>query len=243
MLEKKEEKNKNIDSVKYRLLIFLTGFLGLFVLSFIIEIIVYIVDPSYLDKNSTHYVDGLGIINTCRYSLALLLFIILLFPFLKDIFKKFKNYKNVLMGLALGILLIAVTIAYNNLIDAIVGKYEPIDNEILAREFIAKYPFLAVFTIGLIGPIIEELTYRFGLFELCKKKNLILAYIMSIFLFASIHFLSSNDIKVTLLNLPNYLIAGGILTFSYHKYSLEASLTAHILNNMFAIIVQIIGNK
>ena len=93
---------------------------------------------------------------------------------------------------------------------------------------------------GIIGPICEEFAYRVGLFNLGMRINRLTAYLFATVVFGLIHmhdFASVNE----WLNFPSYLIAGGILAFTYDRFGLSASITAHVVNNLYAVILTLIA--
>ena len=116
------------------------------------------------------------------------------------------------------------------------------ENESVLREIIKAFPALSVFVFGIVGPFCEELTYRVGLFG-CFKKYKWLAYLTSIIVFALMHFgFTSPNIIDELVNLPIYLFSGAAFAFAYDKFGLAGSLSAHVTNNLYAIIASIITN-
>ena len=136
--------------------------------------------------------------------------------------------------------MIGTTILYNSIIAQFI-ELPKNANEDIAEQMIKQYPVICFFILGFIGPICEELTYRFGLFGLLKKKNRILAYIVSALVFGIIHFDFTGDLIVELLNLPTYIICGALFGLAYDLCGFEASLTAHITNNLYAVILTIAG--
>lgn len=243
-----EEKNTNetpienrpkISDTILRLVVFLVGFIGAEIIALIAQAIVLIFNIEYANPESPSYVEGLMIINSIKFVVLFFALLGILFPNLLDIFKKFKNWQNDLIGLGLGVALIGVTMIYSIIISLItdVGTNT---NENYAEQMIRAYPVIAVFVLGIIGPICEEITYRYGLFALLNKKNKILAYIVTIVVFAFIHFDFTGDLVVELINLPPYLIAAGMLCFAYDKFGFESSIIAHVTNNMYAIIATLL---
>lgn len=224
----------------FRLILFCVGLLGLELITIIIQIIVMVVSPSLVDENSDLYLTGLTIINSVRYLVLAVGFVVLLFPRLPAIFSKFKNWRHDLIGLVGGIALVGVTFLYNFIISQFVD-FGVNNNEVAAESMITMFPVISIFILGMIGPICEEITYRYGLFGCLKKKNIILAYIVTTIVFAFIHFDFTGDLVTELLNIPTYLIAGFGLTFIYHKWGFNASIIAHVFNNMYVIVLTIIG--
>ena len=226
----------------YRLFVFLIGFVGLIIIGFALQIILMIAKPELLNPNSTNYIKGLTILNTFQYVFLLEAFIIFLWPRLLTLIKRFKNWKHVLIGVGFGGLVIGATILYNVIISIFI-EMETNANELAAESMIKEYPILSVLILGFVGPICEELTYRFGLFGLLKKKNRILAYIVTALVFGIIHFDFTGDLVVELLNLPTYIICGAIFGAAYDFFGFEASTTAHMVNNIYAVIITIAQAK
>ena len=222
----------------YRLIVFLIGFVGLYIIGFAIEVLVLIIRPEYLDSNSTYYVQGVTIVNSFQYLFLIGVFIFFLWPRLLTLIKRFKNWKHILFGLVMGGMVIGVTILYNFIISQFIDL--PVNgNEEIAEEMIRQFPVISFFMLGLVGPICEELTYRFGLFGLLKKKNRFLAYIVASFVFGIIHFDFMGDLIVELLNLPTYVMCGALFCLAYDLFGFEGSVTAHMTNNIYAIIMTI----
>ena len=100
------------------------------------------------------------------------------------------------------------------------------------------------FTTVILAPLFEELVYRYGLFANIHKKNRYLAYAATLLIFGFIHFdftcFTSNNIeliKIELINLPAYLLSGGILCFAYeNEESIISPMIAHLTNNLIAFL-------
>ena len=223
----------------FRLTLFLIGFLGLDIVSLIIQLILMIILPEYFKEGTEYYITGLAMMNTIRYVLLSMTFVLMLYPRLKILIKKFINWKTDLLGIAFGIGLIGITIIYNLIISQFIDPGTN-NNEVAAESMIVTYPVLSIIVLGLLGPICEEITYRYGLFSLLDKKSKILAYILTPLVFAIIHFDFTGDMKVELLNLPTYILAGLGLSLAYDKFGFNCAIIAHVTNNMYAIIVTLI---
>lgn len=222
----------------FRLVLFLVGFLVLDIFTLIVQVIIQLLNPNLVDSTSEFYVTGLAIINTIRYTVLVLVFVAMLFPRLGIIFKKFLNLKKFGIGIGMGAATIFATAVYGIILHFVM-PVETNNNEVLAESMIKVYPIVSIVVLGIIGPFCEEVTYRYGLFGCINKKNRILAYIITILVFSLIHFDFTGNMRVELLNLPSYLIAGFLLTFTYERFGFEASVIAHITNNLFSIIVTI----
>ena len=225
----------------FRLTLFLLGFLGLDIVTLIIQLILTLIIPEYFKEGSEYYVTGLTMINTIRYVLLSITFVVLLFPRLKILARKFLDWKGDLLGIAFGAGLIGITIFYNIIISQFIDPGTN-NNEVAAESIITSFPAIAIIVLGLLGPICEEITYRYGLFSLIDKKSKILAYILTPLIFAIIHFDFTGDLKIELLNLPVYIIAGLALSFAYDKFGFHTAVIAHVVNNMYTIIMTLIGS-
>ena len=111
-------------------------------------------------------------------------------------------------------------------------------NESSLQTMRQVYPVASFMIFGLIGPICEEFTYRVGLFSFFKRINKWVAYVVTVVIFAFIHFNFSTDPNVLLnevLNLPFYMFAAFAFSFTYDKFGLAGSLTAHVANNFISL--------
>ena len=61
----------------FRLVLFGVGLIGLELITLVIELIVMAVNPSYLDEKSDLYLTGLTIVNSVRYAVLAVMFVIL----------------------------------------------------------------------------------------------------------------------------------------------------------------------
>ena len=244
-IEVSEKANKTTkpfySSAWFHAVVFGGGYVADIILSIIIQSIVQSINPDYLNQESALFVDGLAIVTSVRYSLLFLILMAVIFPNILTLLKKFADYKNILIGIAMGIGVIVATILYNFIVSIYV-ELEVNTNESYVELFIKNYPYLAIVFVGILGPIVEEFIYRYGLFEAINKnkKLKVLAYIVTILVFAFIHFDFTGDMKTELLNIPAYIIAAFLLTFTYDRFGFGASVMAHITNNMYAIIMTLL---
>ena len=153
----------------------------------------------------------------------------------------FKNYKKYLYGLVFGAGIILFTFLYTNF----VNLFYPINtssNESGVRSIIDLFPFASIIILGIVGPLCEELAYRVGLFGLLKKVNRVVAYVVSALIFGFLHFdFTSANLINELIFLPTYIAPGVLLAVAYDLFGLPCSWVAHSLNNLFAVIIQIIA--
>jgi len=99
--------------------------------------------------------------------------------------------------------------------------------------------FLTAFLAIVLAPIVEELLFRAALFGALRKKNRILAYVISTLAFAFLHvlsFLLFSPSPALLLIMLSYFPAGIALAWSYEKSgSIWTAIFLHALMNAVAI--------
>lgn len=160
--------------------------------------------------------------------------------YLKEIIIDFKISKNIKDGITLGIILILTTMLYNLIAGFFMLETAPNENESAIRTLVNASPVIMGLAIIIIGPIYEEIVYRFGLFRTINNVNKPLAYIATAVIFGLIHFTVKNDPNEMineLIQLPSYIISGLILAYAYDRNkSLSTSIIAHVINNTFAFI-------
>ena len=198
-------------------------------------------------------------INYTVYLVVFSVMILIIWTDFTPIFKSFKSWKPYVFGIAGYILLLILeggwSIVSSILFWALNVTRSVNTNEAAVQEVVQSYPFMSLIMFGIIGPAVEELTYRVGLFSFTRRVNIVLAYFVSIGVFALIHFEHSAvfnfiakqsyenycTLIIELLNLPSYLMAGAIFTFLYHKWGFAASYTAHMTNNSIINIIALFG--
>lgn len=181
----------------------------------------------------------LSFVNYGAYVLFFAAILIVIWPDLAYIAKRqFSKWQNYLIGAGLGIVLIVASILWNLIVLLLGGGTS--DNQASVVNIVTYSPILGIVITGIIGPICEEFAYRVGLFNLGMRINRWVAYLFATVVFGLIHmhnFASVNE----WLNFPSYLIAGGILAFAYDRFGLSASTTAHVVNNLYAVILTLIA--
>ena len=220
-----------------QILLFAIGWLGLRLLGLAAELIAM---PFIKEVNVHYYM----FVNGIRYAGTLIAMIIVLwnqFPRFRKFFNRAAPY---LLGLAGGAALLGATIAYNLIVNIF---YQPTanQNQTVANEMVSTYPILCILLLGIAGPLVEELTYRVGLYTFFCRINKYLAYAITIVVFGLIHFnffAKGDDMINELVNLPSYMISGFLLTLWYDKFGLASSCVAHIFNNLYSVLMTILSN-
>ena len=175
------------------------------------------------------------------YLLMLSALIVIAFSSRQNIFiKKFKRPIDYPLGLAYAGAIV-VTGLIIGMITSIFYK-ETNSNQAAAEEVISNYPIIAGFVICIIGPICEELTYRVGLYSFLRRINKVLAFVVTVIVFALIHFdFTAENIVGELWSLPSYLACGALLTIAYDHRGPACSIVAHMAYNTTAFLLVIIG--
>lgn len=182
-------------------------------------------------------------LNFFRYLFTFLLLTMVIVKQMRPLLKLFTIKKTWIRGLSYGALAIAASVAIGMVINLI---YDPAsggnDNQQAVVAIIKHAPFLSLLWIPFIGPIVEELIYRLGLFDGLRKFNRPLAYVLTSLIFAFIHFnFQATDIVHELISLPPYIVAGLIFGYAYDKDGPAASIIAHVVNNLASTILTIIS--
>lgn len=187
------------------------------------------------------------------YGLLALATGILIWKGWKEIGHSFKGWKPYVFGLAGFAAVFAFEQVYSIVMSAICQGLgitpDSNANQNAIVGLIGYAPVLCLLFFGVIGPFLEEMAYRVGLFGFVSRLGKPLGYIIGILVFGIIHFdfstafsFSENYANAVLewLNLPVYLFSGATFCFLYDKVGFGASYCAHATNNLFSIIVNII---
>jgi membrane protease YdiL (CAAX protease family) len=221
-----------------QLLLFVTGW-------FIIKIFAAIVQAILMGSNlaignaKTYNVSVLT--NFLAYMATLATIIAVCNNDLKRVFGSFTKYQSYIAGAACFIIILIFSNLYGNFIKILNLPTAENTNQAAIESNSAAYPFSSIIIFGLFAPICEEFTYRVGLFDFFKRRSRALAYTISVIVFALIHFTfdfsSTTAFLVELINLPFYIFAGLAFTFTYEKFGLAGSLTAHAINNVLSLTI------
>lgn len=230
-----------------QILFFVIGLIGLSILGFIISLIVQLAARRGIASDYDYQVFITSttadmIVNGSTYLIIAIIFLILMKDDTNEFFKSFKDWKPYVAA-AIGFSAILTFNLFYNIILTVTGAVVTDNaNEASLNSIITDFPFLSILIFGLIGPVVEELTYRVGLFSLLKRVHISLAYIATIIVFTFIHFdFGTNNITNELLNVPFYMFAAATFCFLYHKFGLASSVCAHVTNNLLSIGTAIIA--
>ena len=234
--------NENKNLTKNRITLFLIGLFGLQLISFFIAssgLLQQFVDSFKIVTSN----ELLAYLNFLCYALTI---IPALFIFDKEQLHKLteglKDKTKIKQGVILWVVLTSSSIIYNVITSIAFGSGDN-QNQTSVNDSILASPFLMSLIVAILGPLIEEITYRYGLFGSIKKKSRILAYLLTMVIFGFIHFdfsaifTDQNALINELINIPSYIISGAILCFGYDRDETMAVPTiAHILNNASSVL-------
>lgn len=226
-----------------QVMFFAVGYLGFQIVGLIIAFITMV----FVDKSTAQYS---AVVNFTSYTIVFGGLVCISIPKFGELFKSFKSYKPYVAGLVGFVAIMAFNLTYNIFIQALGIKMNDNANEEAVTSIVTLYPILSILIFGFVGPICEELTYRVGLFSLTRRLNRWAPYLITIVVFAFIHFdmscFFSGDMNVVvneLLNMPLYMFAGFVMSFIYDRFGLAGSITAHTLNNTVSIGLTIVADK
>ena len=238
-------------SIPYQLVFFSVGFLGLNIISLAVQFIVLAVVGFDPEVATTEINNAITVIATYLLLLSVMLVFVILKR--KKFIRAFTSWKPYVAGLIGGVALLGLSMAYSYLIQVIHPVGDNANQEAVV-EVTHALPVLSFIVLAFVGPFCEELTYRVGLFSFLNRWSKIGAYLISMVVFALIHFdwsvvlslatgtgANTELLVVELLNLPSYLIAGAGLAFLYDRFGFASSLVAHVLNNAISVIMILIG--
>ena len=231
--------NRMIPAVK-QLIVFLVGWVGFQIFAATLQVFLG-VGASLYGNDVEEFLSTLQasmIVNSAAY-IGLLIAIVAIVNFdINKLFSSFKNWQSYVAGLVCLAAIFLFDFAWGTILELLpIGTSDNI-NEASLQTIQDAYPFACLIVFGIIGPICEEFTYRVGLFSLFERKNKAIAYVVTIIVFAFIHFNFSITPSVLLnevLNLPFYMFAAFAFCFTYEKFGLAGSLTAHIINNVISL--------
>ena len=218
-----------------QLVIFAIGLVGLNLVSLIAELFF----SPYMEAHPVLYVT---VVNVTRYLIcAAGIACVLIHDYHK--FPKFlKKWYPWVIGIGIGVGLLAATYLYNSIIN-IFHPTTPNENQSTINQVIDSFPITSILLLGFLGPIVEEFTYRVGLYSFFRRINKYVAYALTLVIFGLIHFnffAKGEDMINELLNLPSYMISGFLLTLAYEKFGLACATTAHVFNNLYGVVMTIL---
>ena len=223
-----------------QLVCFAIGLFGLNAISLIAQLFF----GEYADPTSPQYLNFITITNVVRYVMcAGGIACVLIHDYHK--FPKFlKKWHPWVIGIGFAAALLMSATLYTYIVN-LFHPTEVNENQRLINQMIDTYPITSILLLGFLGPIVEEFTYRVGLYSFFRRINKYAAYALTLVIFGLIHFnffAKGDDMVNELLNLPSYMISGFLLTLAYEKFGITCAVTAHIGNNLYGVVMTILLN-
>ena len=225
--------------------LFLVGWLGFQITAVVIQYLIYFANMN--SGQSMHDILLIPVhqmlVNAFAYLILCGGLIAILNVDINKLLKSFRHWKPYVAAIACFAAIYAFNIIWNAVIGLVNFPASENANQAAIESITDKFPLTSIVIFGLVGPICEELTYRVGLFSLCKRKGKCFAYVITIIVFAFIHFNFNREplpLLNEILNLPFYAFAAAAFSFVYDRFGFAASTAAHITNNLFSLVVPMI---
>ena len=249
MQERKEVKNYRLGTEAFpiwkQITLFAVGWLGFQILALLYQAFIVGILRNALANGYIQSVDQYLLsmtINSITYIFLLIILLCISYIDIPKLLKSFKHWQSYLAGAICFAAIMTFNIQYNLFINTLrtIGILKnPVSDNINQASLVSLdklYPLTSLIIFGFIGPICEELTYRVGLFSLCKRRSRALAYVITIIVFAFIHFnFDTKNLLNEILNLPFYAFAAAAFSFTYDHFGFAGSLTGHVINNVFSL--------
>ncbi len=173
----------------------------------------------------------------------IILLIILIIIFRKDLVKEWKIFKNHMLenidtGIKYWLIGLAVMMISNSIITFVFNLGQAA-NEQAVQKMITAIPWLMVIDAGLIAPWIEELVFRKGFKKAFPNKWLFVS--LSALVFGSLHVITSMTSPLDLLYIIPYGSLGVAFACSYQKTkTIYTSICIHMFHNTVLVLLSIL---
>lgn len=229
---------------------FYTFIIGIFSLAIFTTLIIEVVKLIGIDHFTE--VSYMATVNFMTYFLTFITLagVLLFFRVVGNLVRPFAKLKTYIYGVFYGLAVIIGGIAVTLFMQLIFGHQGSNANQGTIELILKNHPVSSFFWIVLMGPIVEEVIYRFGLFGGLRKINRPLAYVISALIFGFIHFnipLDENnkvimtELMTELINIPSYIVSGLIFAYAYEKEGFGVGAVAHVTNNLISFVFSIIS--
>lgn len=171
----------------------------------------------------------------------LITLLIIAYKYRDDLISDFKNLKKDTKGFIRKLILVYIgfiLLMYlsNIVLYNIFGSVS--SNESDFRNMLFSSPFFMSISCGILGPMVEELVFRFPYKNI--KTNKLLKFFIYTFIFAFVHVISNLSFP-GILYLVSYIFLSIAIGYSYFKTNnIYTSMIAHMFNNISTIILLLI---
>jgi hypothetical protein len=236
----KQRQPFQIDKNK-QLLLFFLGWIGLIVFAIFFSALFGFIVPFILPLEETDIFLNSDLffsyINSLTYVTLFMIGIILIWPYLRTTFIPALFSGQWWLGLPFTFAILFTSFGLVTLYDALGIQLEDNQNQAAIVRLVKDSPIISLITFGFLGPIVEEWTYRLGLFQYLKGRNKWVAYLATLTIFGFIHFdFTATNLTNELFNLPIYLVAGAWFCFLYDRFGLQVAMATHIFNNLLSVM-------
>lgn len=197
---------------------------------------IYINDSSFTER-------GLSNIAQLISSIIILIIIVsMYFKSLRGHFSFLKNGKLIFKTIGYAFLVYFVTICYNLFLPFVGGSGEDGSNVAMIKVSMSNQYWIMFGLVVVLGPIIEELLFRFIPFKALKDRiSMNKLLLITTVLFTIPHLFSlvnSNDVWGDVLALPKFLIIGWMLGSYYYKNNdIGRVILVHMLYNIVSFVL------
>jgi hypothetical protein len=224
-----------------QLLLFFLGWLGLLGFAIFFSALLAFIIPLFLSLEETEIFLNSDLffsyVNSLTYFTLLMIGIILIWSYLRTTFIPALFSGQWWLGLPFTFAILLTSFGLASIYDAIGVQLEDNQNQAAIVRLVKDSPMISIITFGLLGPIVEEWTYRLGLFQYLKGRSKWGAYLVTLTIFGFIHFdFTASNLTNELLNLPIYLVAGAWFCFLYDRFGLQVAMATHIFNNLLSVM-------
>jgi hypothetical protein len=224
-----------------QLLLFFLGWIGLLGFAILFSALFGFIVPLILTLEETDIFLNSDLffsyVNSLTYVTLFMIGIILIWPYLRTTFIPALFSGQWWLGLPFTFAILLTSFGLVSLYDALGIQLEDNQNQAAIVRLVKDAPIISLVTFGLLGPIVEEWTYRLGLFQYLKGRSKWLAYLVTLTIFGFIHFdFNATNLTNELFNLPIYLVAGAWFCFLYDRFGLQVAMATHIFNNLLSVM-------
>lgn len=200
-----------------------------------------LIPASILNYDLNNLTNSQTLILTCFSDIVLLcILIIIYFKDLKEEFKKVRGnlYSILDTGFKYWLLGLIVMMISNVIIGLFIKQAQAV-NEEGVQDLIKSSSYLSIFIIGIIAPVVEELTFRKSFRDLFK--NDIAFVLISGFIFGAAHMAVAKDLWDLIYIIP-YTSLGIVFAYMYKKTdTVFTSMFMHMFHNTVLTILSVIG--
>lgn len=224
-----------------QLLLFFLGWIGLLGFAILFSALLGIIVPFILTLEETEIFLNSDLffsyVNSLTYFTLFMIGAILIWPYLRTTFIPALLSGQWWLGLPFTFAILLTSFGLVSLYDALGIQLEDNQNQTAIVRLVKDSPIISLVTFGLLGPIVEEWTYRLGLFQYLKGRSKWVAYLVTLTIFGFIHFdFNATNLTNELFNLPIYLVAGAWFCFLYDRFGLQVAMSTHIVNNVLSVM-------